>query len=98
MNANTTYHPPADIDARRSRALMIGAGALVLCAVGFFINRDQFFRAWLIGYMLWLGIALGSMGLMMIHHLSGGAWGMVVRRVWEASSRTLPWTSALATT
>ena len=84
------YNPPADIDARRSRALVIGAGALVLCAVGFFINRDQFFRAWLIGYMLWLGIALGSMGLMMIHHLSGGAWGMVVRRVWEASSRTLP--------
>jgi len=85
-----TYYPPADLDARRSRALMIGVGALVLCAVGFFINRDQFFRAWLIGYMLWLGIALGSMGLMMIHHLSGGAWGMVVRRVWEASSRTLP--------
>ena len=90
MNATMTYDPPADIDARRSRALVIGAGALVLCAVGFFINRDQFFRAWLIGYMLWLGIALGSMGLMMIHHLSGGAWGMVVRRVWEASSRTLP--------
>ena len=40
--------------------------------------------------MLWLGVALGSMGWMMIHHLSGGAWGMVVRRVWEASSRTLP--------
>src|ERR1041384_7189928 len=69
---------------------MIGVAALVLCAIGFFINRDQFFRAWLIGYMLWLGVALGSMGLMMIHHLSGGAWGMVVRRVWEASSRTLP--------
>ena len=89
MNA-MTYSPPADIDARRSRALLIGVAALVLCAVGFFINRDQFFRAWLIGYMLWLGVALGSMGLMMIHHLSGGAWGMVVRRVWEASSRTLP--------
>src|SRR5512147_1041371 len=85
-----TYAPPADLDARRSRALVIGAGALLLCAIGFFINRDQFFRAWLIGYMLWLGVALGSMGLMMIHHLSGGAWGMVVRRVWEASSRTLP--------
>jgi len=84
------YSPPADIEARRSRALVIGAGALLLCAVGFFVNRDQFFRAWLIGYMLWLGVALGSMGWMMIHHLSGGAWGMVVRRVWEASSRTLP--------
>jgi hypothetical protein len=84
------YSPPADIEARRSRALVIGGGALLLCAVGFFLNRDQFFRAWLIGYMLWLGVALGSMGWMMIHHLSGGAWGMVVRRVWEASSRTLP--------
>jgi hypothetical protein len=90
VNANTTYNAPADIDARRSRSLMIGVAALVLCAIGFFINRDQFFRAWLIGYMLWLGVALGSMGWMMIHHLSGGAWGMVVRRVWEASSRTLP--------
>jgi len=90
VNATMPYSPPADIDARRSRALVIGAGALLLCAVGFFLNRDQFFRAWLIGYMLWLGVALGSMGLMMIHHLSGGAWGMVVRRVWEASSRTLP--------
>jgi hypothetical protein len=90
MNATMTYPPPPDIDAQRSRALVIGVAALALCAVGFFINRDQFFRAWLIGYMLWLGVALGSMGLMMIHHLSGGAWGMVVRRVWEASSRTLP--------
>jgi len=90
VNATMPYSPPADIDVRRSRALVIGAGALLLCAVGFFLNRDQFFRAWLIGYMLWLGVALGSMGLMMIHHLSGGAWGMVVRRVWEASSRTLP--------
>jgi len=90
VNATMPYSPPADIDARRSRALVIGAGALLLCAVGFFLNRDQFFRAWLIGYMLWLGVALGSMGWMMIHHLSGGAWGMVVRRAWEASSRTLP--------
>jgi hypothetical protein len=90
VNAMMPYTAPADIEARRSRALVVGAAALLLCAVGFFLNRDQFFRAWLIGYMLWLGVALGSMGLMMIHHLSGGAWGMVVRRVWEASSRTLP--------
>lgn len=90
MNATMPYTAPADIEARRARSLVIGGAALLLCAVGFFLNRDQFFRAWLIGYMLWLGVALGSMGLMMIHHLSGGAWGMVVRRVWEASSRTLP--------
>jgi hypothetical protein len=91
----TTFDPPADIEARRSRALLVGLVGLVACGVGFAIDRDQFFRAWLIAYMLWLGVALGTMGLMMIHHLSGGAWGMVVRRVWEASSRTLPLLSVL---
>jgi len=40
--------------------------------------------------MFWLGIALGSMALCMVHHMSGGAWGLVIRRIFEASSRTLP--------
>jgi hypothetical protein len=86
----TTYNPPADIDARRSRALIIGIVSLLICGAGFALNRDQFFRAWLIGYLVWLSVALGSMGWMMIHHLSGGGWGMVMRRPWEASARTLP--------
>ena len=90
MKVTTIYHPPDDLEPRRSRALLIGVVGLVVCGIGFVINRDQFFRAWLIAYMLWLGVTLGSMALMMIHHLSGGSWGLVVRRVWEASSRTLP--------
>ena len=86
----TTFAPPvADLERPRSRALVAGGVGLVLCAVGFFVNRDQFFRSWLIAYMLFLGIALGSLALVMIQHLSGGAWG-VFRRIFEASSRTLP--------
>ena len=86
----TTYTPPvADLDGRRSRALIAGVVGLVICALGFVINRDQFFRSWLIAYLLFLGIALGSMALMMIQHLSGGTWG-VFRRIFEASSRTIP--------
>jgi len=91
----TTYTPPADIDARRTRALIVGVVGLAVCAAGFAMDRDQFFRAWLIAYLLWLGVALGSMGFMMVHHLSGGGWGLVVRRVFEASSRTLPLLSVL---
>ena len=87
--AETTYAPPADIDALRSRALIAGAAGLVACGIGFIVDRDHFFRSWLIAYLLFLGIALGSMGLLMIQHLSGGAWG-VFRRIFEASSRTLP--------
>src|SRR5688572_3298519 len=93
--ADTTYAPPvADIDARRSRALVAGVVGLVVCGIGFVVDRDHFFRAWLIAYLLFLGIALGSMGLLMIQHVSGGAWG-VFRRVFEASSRTLPFLALL---
>ena len=80
---------PRDIDGLRSRALIAGAVGLVGCAIGFVVDRDHFFRSWLIAYLLVLGIALGSMALLMIQHLSGGSWG-VFRRIFEASSRTLP--------
>ena len=80
---------PRDIDGLRSRALIAGVVGLVGCGLGFVFDRDHFFRSWLIAYLLFLGIALGSMALLMIQHLSGGSWG-VFRRVFEASSRTLP--------
>ena len=89
MNANTAYAVPAELDGLRSRALVAGIVGLVVCGIGFVVARDHFFRAWLIAYLLFLGIALGSMAFVMINHLTGGTWG-VFRRVFEASSRTLP--------
>jgi hypothetical protein len=87
---DTTYAPPAaDIDVPRNRALVVAAIGLLGCAIGFFVDRPQVFRSWLIAYMLFLGIALGSMALIMVQHLSGGGWG-IFRRIFEASSRTLP--------
>ena len=81
--------PAAEFDARRSRALVAGGVGLAACALGYFVDPGNFFRAWLVAFMLFLGITLGSMALMMIQHLSGGAWG-IFRRVFEASSRTIP--------
>jgi|RhiMetdeSRZDD1v2_1073273.scaffolds.fasta_scaffold515342_2 hypothetical protein len=89
MPVDVRHSPIPDVDRLRSRALVVGGVGLVGCAIGFVLDRDNFFRAWLIAYLLFLGIALGSMAFAMIQHLSGGAWG-VFRRVFEASSRTLP--------
>ena len=50
----------------------------------------MFFAAYLVGYLFWLGIALGSMGLTMLHHLVGGSWGLVIRRPLEAGAATVP--------
>jgi len=85
-----TYSVPEDVAARRGTALIAGIVGLVLCAIGFIVNRDHFFRAYLAAYLLWLGISLGSLALMMVHHQSGGGWGMVIRRIFEAATRTLP--------
>ena len=74
----------------QSRALVIGLGGLVLSAIGAFMNVDQFIRSWLIGFYFCLGLTLGSLALLMLQHLSGGQWGMVSRRIFEAASRNLP--------
>src|SRR6516162_7447609 len=45
--------------------------------------------------MLVLGLTLGSLGLLMLQHLTGGIWGIVIRRPLEAASRNLPLMAAL---
>ena len=54
------------------------------------MNIDQFFRSWLVGFLFCLSLSLGSLALLMLQHLSGGQWGLVSRRIFEASTRTLP--------
>jgi len=92
--ATRAFDIPPDLagDMRRwrKRAWIAGATALALCAIGGFFNADQFFRSYLWCYMFYIGVALGSTALLMLQYLTGGAWGMVIRRPCEAASRTLP--------
>jgi hypothetical protein len=71
-------------------ALIAGVVGLVLSAIGWIVTPDQFFRSYLLGFLYWFGIALGSMAVLMIHHIAGGAWGAVIRRLLESSIATLP--------
>ena len=74
--------------------LIFGAGSLVVALIPG--TRAQFFHSYLLGFMFWLGISLGSMAFLMIQHLTGGKWGMVIRRPLEAAMRCLPLMAALA--
>jgi hypothetical protein len=74
----------------QQRALVIGGIGLVAGAIGAAMSFDQFVRSWLIGFLFCLGMTLGSLALLMLQHLSGGQWGLVSRRVFEAATRTLP--------
>lgn len=83
--------PPPDT-LRRWQRVGYGAGAvgLALCGAGMLLSPDSFFRSYLWAYCYFLGIALGSMVLVMVQFLTGGVWGLVIRRAAEAAMRTLP--------
>ena len=63
---------------------------LLVLAAGLVADRPQFFRSYLFGYLFTVLLALGSLGLAMLSHLTGGLWGVVPRRLHEAAARTLP--------
>src|SRR5713226_6160584 len=85
-----SYTPPSELSRVRTLGLIIGVVFTALLIVGALTDRAQFFHAYLVGFIFWAGITLGSLALLMLQHLTGGAWGVVIRRVLEAATRTLP--------
>lgn len=84
------YFAPKELDRLRTLALGIGGIALIVWAVGAYFNTEQALRSWLLGYIFWGGIGIGCLGVLMLQYLTGGAWGVVIRRMLEAGTRTLP--------
>jgi hypothetical protein len=74
-------------------ALAAGVLGLVACAVGAMSNPDQFFRSYLLAFVFWNGLTVGSIAVLMLQYLTGGAWGIAIRRELEAATRTLPLTA-----
>lgn len=84
---------PATVEAweRLQRScLFAGIAGLALCLVGAIFSTAQFFHSYLLAYIFWLGLALGCLGIVMLHNLSGGAWGLIIRRIVESGMMTLP--------
>jgi hypothetical protein len=80
-----------DIARLQQRGLIIGAAGLVVGVIGAILQPDQFLPSWLIGFTFCLGLSMGCLTLLMMQHMSGGQWGLVARRVFEAGSRLLPY-------
>jgi hypothetical protein len=68
----------------------IGLALLLGGFVGGAFRPEAFYPGYLAGYLFWLGLALGSMAILMVHYQVGGTWGYVTRRILEASMGTLP--------
>jgi hypothetical protein len=92
---NLDLTAPEVVKKISQRSLVIGGIFAVISVILAFIRPDEFYRAYLLGFMCWLGVALGSMAILMIRHLTGGGWGTVIRRILGAAMRTLPLLFAL---
>ena len=78
--------------SHRAKTISLGVGLLGLagCALGWIFAPGDFFLAYLFGHFFFLGLSLGSLALLMIHHLTGGYWGYSVRRFFESAVGNLP--------
>src|SRR5213594_4297331 len=83
---NVDLMAPPIVKTIQQRSLMIGVIFTVISAIGAFLRPEEFFRGYLLGYMAWLGVTLGSMAILMLRHLTTAQWGFVVRRILEAAS------------
>jgi hypothetical protein len=88
--SNTPSRPELDLDQLGRPALIAGVVCLLVCVIGGIFSPTQFFRSYLVAYQFWLAIGLGSLTIVMLYHLTGGAWGYVTRAILEAGMRTLP--------
>jgi hypothetical protein len=92
-----TYQPQGTpLPGMKQFGMIAGVLGVVLTAAGFFIDGlDRFFQAYLVAFTFWMGVVLGSLALLMVQHLSGGVWGVVLRRPFEAAVRTIPFMAVL---
>ncbi|MGC0779752.1 MAG: hypothetical protein WCD68_21340, partial [Candidatus Acidiferrum sp.] len=83
------YQAPASVSRVQTAGLAVGGVALLAAIFGAFSVPEKFYQSYIFSYMLVLGLTLGSLGLLMLQHLTGGHWGIIIRRPLEAASRNI---------
>ena len=87
---NLDLMAPPVVKTIQRRSLVVGLIFTAISVAGAFTRPDEFSRGYLLGFMAWLGVTLGSMAILMIRHLTGGSWGMVILRILGAAMRCVP--------
>src|SRR5215469_2512047 len=83
------YSAPESVGQLEKRALVVGVLGLIGSIIGWMTRPESFFQSYLVAFLLVLGLSLGSLGLLMLQHLTGGDWGILIRRPLESATRVL---------
>jgi hypothetical protein len=79
-----------ELAACQKAAMVCAIAGGLACAIGAAVARRAFFVSYLYAHLFWMGLSLGCLLLVMIHHLTAGRWGEVTRRFLEAGMAALP--------
>jgi hypothetical protein len=88
--SNSDLMAPPVAQTIQTQSLFIGLIGAVASVAGAVLSPESFYSAYLSGFMFWLGLSLGCMAILMLHHLVGGGWSIVIRRILESGMMTLP--------
>jgi hypothetical protein len=83
---------PSDVlTAWRMRLLIVAVIFAVLSLPFAFTHegKNHILRAYLLGYMICFSFAGGGLAMLMLQYVSGGKWGLLIRRPLEAMTRTI---------
>jgi hypothetical protein len=72
-------------------ALIVGVIGIIASAIGWFLDKQQFYRAYLPAYIFWFQIVAGALAVLMLQYVTGGEWGVLLRRPLGAAARTMIW-------
>ncbi len=77
---------------RRFAPVALIVGAIALAACGFIATTAPrpVAQSYLAAFLFWSGIPIGSLAVLMLQHITGGAWGAIIRRILESATSTLP--------
>ena len=95
VNFNVSAELRSDLKHWSTRSAVAGALGCVLSAIGFFVSPNQFYHCYLWAYVFVVGLTVGPLAWLMLQYVTGGAWGLVIRRSSEAAARTLPLTALM---
>ena len=84
------YQAPESVSRLQQRAYFVGGIALLVSMFGAVRAPELFFPSYLMSFLLILGLTVGSLGLLMLQHLTSGHWGIIIRRPLESATRALP--------
>lgn len=84
MFQSTSLNP--QLTRIQRRALIAGAVGMALCVVGVFLDLDQFFQSYLLGFVFWVGVTLGCFVWLTVHFMAGGVWSLALRRLMETGT------------